>query len=164
MRTLVDLQPGDIILFKGKGIVSSLVKFFTKSKYSHAAMVLTDNMIIEANWYKNVNIVEFKYDSNTMEIYRLKGGLNANQQLILLQSSYDMLNKYYDYAQLLGYVLERFIGKQYNNPLNFDNFIICSELIDKSYHKLGIDLVEYRSYGNVTPDDLAKSKHLERIL
>ena len=76
----------------------------------------------------------------------------------------NMLNKYYDYAQLLGYVLERFIGKQYNNPLNFDNFIICSELIDKSYQKLGIDLVEYRSYGNVTPDDLAKSKHLERIL
>ena len=98
-----------------------------------------------------------------MEIFRYKENLTINQQLNIVQSSYEMLDKYYDYLQVLSYIFEFFIGKHYHNPLNLENFIICSELIDKSYSNNMIKLVPWRSAGNVSPEDLSKSKQLIRV-
>lgn len=159
----MDLQPGDIILFKGNGIVSKFVKFFTRSEYTHVAMMVSDTKMIEANWNKKVNVVDFIYNPLEMEVYRYKNSLNVNQQISVVQTSYEMLNKYYDYAQIVVYLFEFFSKKHFNNPFNFQQFVICSELIDKSYLKLMIDLVPWRSIGNVSPDDLSKSKEIVRI-
>lgn len=159
----MNLQPGDIVLFKGKGLFAKIVRFFTRSNYSHTAMLITDTTMIEANWNKRVNIVDFVYDPEVMEIYRYKDCLTFSQQINIVQSSYEMLDKYYDYLQVLSYILEYFIGKHYNNPFNIDDFIICSELIDKAYKSNMIELVPWRDEGNVSPDDLAKSKEITRI-
>ena len=45
-----DLQPGDILLYRNgrKSIVSSLIRRFTRSPYSHAAVYLGDGKIFEA--------------------------------------------------------------------------------------------------------------------
>ena len=46
--TDLDLQTGDLILFSHKseftffGIMSYLIKYFTKSKYTHIGMILKD--------------------------------------------------------------------------------------------------------------------------
>lgn len=159
----MELQPGDIIAVKGGGLFSKIVSFFTRSNYTHVSMMISDTKMIEANWYKKVNIVDFTYDKDHIEIYRYKNSLNIHQQIQVVQSSYDMLDKYYDYFQVLWYMLEFFIGKSYHSPLNLENFIICSELIDNSYLKIGINLVDFRSDGNVTPKDIVSSKELIRI-
>lgn len=159
----MELQPGDIILFKGKGFISKMVQFFTKSNYTHAAMMISDKQMIEANWYKKVNIVDFIYDVDIMEVYRYKEKLDINQTIQIVQNSYTMLDKYYDYSQVISYVFEFFLGKHFNNPFNLGNFIICSELIDKSYKFANIDLVPSRMDGNVTPGDLSKSLEIIKI-
>lgn len=159
----MELQPGDIILVKGQSLFSKGVKLFTKSDYTHTTMMISDKQMIEANFYKKVNIVDFKYDPKTMEIYRYKGGLSVSQQINVVQSSYEMLDKYYDYLQIVWYMIEFFIGRHYNSPFHLDNFIICSELIDVAYTNIGINLVPDREKGNVTPDDLFKSNLIGRI-
>lgn len=159
----MELQIGDIVLVKGTGFLSRCVRFFTNSQYSHVAMLVTEKHIIEANWYKKANIVEFKYNPKTMEIYRLKGGLDENQKKILLLHAYDMLNSYYDYFQIFGYVIGSLIGKQYINPFNSSALVICSELIDRAYLSIGIDLVPEKAEGDVVPKDISKSFCLERI-
>lgn len=152
-----NLQIGDIILYRGKGILSKLVCFFTKSKYSHVSMMISNRHIIEANWNKKSNISNFKFNPKRMEVYRFKDGLSAEQQISIVQDSYDFLNKYYDYGQIFGYILEFFTGKRKKNPFNSSSKLICSELVDRAYLKINIDLVEYRADGNVTPEDIAYS-------
>lgn len=147
-------QIGDIVLYRGKSIFSRLVRFFTGSAYTHASMLISERHIIEANWYKKSNIKKFKLDLKKMEVYRFKGGLTPEQQISIVQDSYDFLNKYYDYGQLLGYVWEYFRGKRKTNPFSSKSRLICSELVDRSYSRINIDLVKYRSDGNVTPEDI----------
>ena len=162
-----NVQIGDIVLYKGKNIFSRLISFFTRSKYTHVSMIISEKYIIEANWYKKSSIVEFKFDPKKMEIYRLENGLNCQQQISIVQHSYDFLNKYYDYGQLIGYIIEFFKGKTKHNPFNSNTRLICSELVDKAYLTINIDLVDYREEGNVTPADIAnsiKNKGFIRVL
>ena len=159
----MNLQPGDIVFFKGKSVFSKLVNYFTSSDITHAAMLISPETMIEANWYKRTNVVKFKYDEKSMEIYRLKEGLDVSQQILVIQSSLQMLDDYYDYFQLINYIFEKFKRRQYINPLNAPNYIICSELIDRTYKELDIDLVHRRSLGNVTPKDLHSSRKIVRI-
>lgn len=159
----VELEIGDIVLYKGNGFFSKLVRFFTKSEYSHVSMMLSDKLSIEANWYKKSNVVPIKYDKDTMEFYRVKGGLTDKQKLVLLQHSYNFLNKVYDYPQIFGYVI-RFFDKSKINLFNSTKRLICSELIDRAYLKLGIDLSSENYIGDVTPKDIANSDKLTRIL
>jgi Orthopoxvirus protein of unknown function (DUF830). len=151
----MEFQVGDIVLYKGNGIVSKLVKFFTKSEYTHVSMLISSNHIIEANWYKKSNIVRFEYDENTIEVYRIKGGLDYTKQIAIIQHSYDFLNKKYDYKQIFWYIYEYFFGKKNKNIFNSNQRLICSELVDKAYLSIGIDLVDFRKDGNVTPADIA---------
>lgn len=157
----MELQVGDIILYKGNGFLSKAVKFFTKSEYSHVSMVISDTHLIEANWYKKSNIIEFKYDETEMEIYRVKD-LTIEQQIVILQRVYKYIDKYYDYAQIIGHLIESF-GLSISHHLNSDKKLICSELIDRAYADINIDLVESRKTGDVTPNDIAKSELLNRI-
>jgi hypothetical protein len=159
----VQLEVGDIVLYRGKGFLSKCVQFFTKSEYSHAAMVVSNDLVIESNWYKISNVKKIKYNKDIVEIYRYKYGLNKNQKYSLLEESYSFLNKWYDYGQIYGYVLEFFYGIKVN-PFNSPQFFICSELVDRAYLKIGIDLVEVRVDGDVTPSNLASSSELVRIL
>ncbi|AEO93471.1 enoyl-CoA hydratase/carnithine racemase-like [Bacillus phage G] len=154
------LQPGDIVLIRGKSFISKFVRFFTKSEYTHAAMMISERHMIEANFNKKVNIVNFKYNPETMEIYRYKEDLTKEQQIVIVQSSYEMLNKYYDYLQVIFYMIEYFIGKRYDRMFNLQSFIICSEIIDRAYSEIEINLVEK---SNMTPGDLVMSKEIKRI-
>lgn len=157
----MELQVGDIILYKGNGFLSKAVKFFTKSEYSHVSMAISDTHLIEANWYKKSNIIDFKYSEKEMEIYRVKD-LTIEQQIIILQRVYKYINKYYDYAQIIGHLIESF-GFHISHHLNSDTKLICSELIDRAYSDININLVELRKTGDVTPNDIAKYKILKRI-
>ncbi len=159
-----ELEVGDVILYKGgEGILSRAVQFFTKSKYSHVAMMISDTLLIEANWYKKSNTITFQYDKGKMEIYRVNGGLSVEQKLTLLEHCYGFLNKKYDYPQILGYIL-RFFNKNKINTFNSSNKLICSELIDRAYLKVGVDLSNEHYVGDVTPEDIVKSEKLKRIL
>jgi uncharacterized protein YycO len=160
---MMELKPGDIIIYKGNSFVSKFVKFFTKSDYTHTSMLISNDIVIEANWYKTANMVGFMYKPEIMEIYRVKGGLTGSQQLQIVQYAYEMFGKTYDYPQIISYIFERFTGKHYYNRFNSKDHIICSELIDNAYGKMGYDLVPTRDLGNVTPADLATSTLIERI-
>lgn len=157
----MELQVGDIIAYKGTGVLSKIVRFFTRSKYSHISMAISSTHLIEANWYKKSNVIEFKYNPNEMEIFRVEN-LTVEHQITILQRSYEYINKYYDYIQIFGHLLES-LGIVVKNPLNSDNKIICSELIDRAYLDINIDLVDSREEGNVTPNDIVNSKLLKRV-
>lgn len=160
----MDLQIGDIVFFKRKNIFSSLVSYITKSPYSHVAMVMYPGYLVEANWYKKSNIVEFEYNPEEMEIFRFKGGLTQCQKMKVVVESGKQLGKIYDYPQLLEYVYEYlFKIRLFDNLLNSKNLIICSELVDDVYDSIGIDLIPDRAEGNVTPGDLANSVLIERV-
>jgi hypothetical protein len=164
LSSVESLEIGDIVLYKaGDDFFSKCVRFFTKSNYVHVSMLVSNDLVIEANWNKKSNIVPFRYNQKKMEIYRVIGGLTTEQKFVLLKSSYLFLNKKYDYPQIFGYIVKYFF-KSKSNIFNSPNKIICSELIDRSYLKAGIDLLSENLDGDISPDEIIKSNKLCRVL
>ncbi|MNV88366.1 hypothetical protein D3C71_1825630 [compost metagenome] len=63
-------------------------------------------------------------------------------------------------------MLEFLTGKN-DVIFNSSKLIICSELIDRTYLKLGIDIVKNKTNGDATPKDISegvKTELFEKIL
>ena len=59
----IDFQTGDLLLFHEVGhCLSSLIEYFTKSKYSHCAIILKDPTFIDES-YKGIYIIESGIES-----------------------------------------------------------------------------------------------------
>ncbi|MFW6015384.1 MAG: hypothetical protein ACOCRK_03040 [bacterium] len=152
------LQPGDILLIKTKGIYAKLIRWWTNSKYTHVAIVLTENIAIEANWRVRTFPID---DINNYDIYRLKGGLTNKEQNEIRKKLLYYHGRRYDFLQITGYLfMSYFKGR---NKFNSSKYVICSELADRVYHSIGYNLLPNIYLGDATPGDIAKSNYLERI-
>ena len=73
------LLAGDILLYKGKGFISKLIKMSTKSDYSHVAIVLdpVNNVGVEAI-LKGVRAFDLrKLDPKEVDVFRINKSLLA---------------------------------------------------------------------------------------
>ncbi|MDQ0976604.1 hypothetical protein QFZ31_006656 [Neobacillus niacini] len=134
------MKAGDIIFVRGTGIISRLVRFFDKGKFSHVAIAVSDTHVIEADWYMRSNIVEFHYED--YEIVSLNLTDNQRQHIPLTAIKYE--GKMYDYIQVLGYIFK----SRLNNPRH----LICSELVYNILSEVGY--INDASLRDITPNEL----------
>ena len=115
----MDIRPYDIVFFKNNSIISKLIKWFTKSEYSHVGIVTIDtNFIFDANMFKRTTCRKLKLDKNT-EIYRISANIDYNRALSwIFEHSYLP----YDMGEILKILLN--IRTEDN-----DNKFICSTLV-----------------------------------
>lgn len=159
------IETGDILLEKGKGLIPEVIKAYTNSEYSHAALVidyfesLNKCTIVESSLFKGV---EQTYLTNLegYDVYRLKGNLDVLEKIRLKKIARGYIGMQYDLSQIFGYL---FMGLFKGNILNTPNEIICSELEDRIYSRLGYDLMEGVYKGDMTPENLANSPLLRKI-
>jgi uncharacterized protein YycO len=137
----------DIIIYKASGIIGNLISFISKAKYTHVAIYLSENKIIESTW-RGVKINQFK-DEKGIEIYSFTNLSEENREKII-QFIMSKINSKYDYSLLLTIIFERWFGVK---PLDKQDAYICSELIDMAYNSIGIDIFKGR-YLNPTPEEL----------
>jgi uncharacterized protein YycO len=123
-----------ILAYKGKSITSWLIKFQTRSKYSHIAIQLTDGAVIEA-WQSggvrrianpfidhksgteiDVFDIIVKFDEQTVEDYL-----------------YSAIGQGYDYNSVFRFVTRK------NAPTNEEKF--CSELAELAMIEGGLSLL-----------------------
>ena len=177
------LNTGDIVLCSGKGTVSTLIKAFTGSQWSHVAMVLrlaTEfdfvlcwesttlgklRDVYDGQPKKGVQLVPLSERIATYEgkiaIRRLTGvelGQTAIQSLNELRK--ELRGKPYetDRIELLKSAYEGFGG------LNEEDLssVFCSELVAEAYQRLG--LVSDRKPSNeYIPADFSQSKELSLL-
>lgn len=155
------IEIGDVLLVKGKGLVSFLVKLFTRSKYSHVALAVSNNRVIEIDWKYRLQIRSIEHEE--YDVYRLNRGLTNEETFIILSYVYSLIGSKYDFSKIFSLVFEILFSRRGKRIFDNPNKFICSDIIDSAYQKIGVDLVPHYADQDTTPDDLSKSKMLVMV-
>jgi len=144
-----------VLLYRGRSIISRGIQLQTRSKYSHAAVMLDDRTVIEA-WHKG-------------GVRRLDSPFDGHSEKTLIDV-YKVDDTYY--PEIVEDFLKQQIGKKYDfrSVLRFMTRIkakdndkwFCSELVVEAFRRGGIDLLKGPA-GMLSPRDLGISPHLTKL-
>jgi hypothetical protein len=155
------VEPGDLLFIRGDCYASPFIRFFLKSNYTHVTIAVDEEHICEVDLFRKMEIMKNPYTEYSL--FRLREKLTPQQKLVLV----DFLKKKchtskgYDWWRLISLGLQKYL--RLNIVIHAPERYICSEIIDKAYQHLGIDLVEDRVTGDVTPLDLMESTKLVQV-
>jgi len=162
------LQPCDIILVSGKGLVSRAIRWFTDSEWSHAALYVGGGKqaIIEAmETGVEVNPLQTLVKGHTKVCVLRYPGLLVEQAEVIKAKAYDLTYHRYDFPQLITlgvYNFFRKLGVKMSFLVsNSRNNIICSELIAVCYKAAMIEFSKKTKM--VTPASLYTNDGLTTI-
>ena len=156
---VLKLQTGDIILVRGTSLLSRSIQEVEGSVYSHAAGIVKENEIIEAQGFQTTGyeaIDKYKGEGDvfTCDI------LTDEQRKRVVEFVEKEVGSYYDWILL---ILE-FIRYVFHLMLPYKkifNSHICSTLWADAYRSVGIDLCPGIKYPS--PKDLSESGLLRKI-
>lgn len=137
-----------IVLFKGRGLLSFIIRTVTRSHYSHAAVLLKGGDIIEA-WHSGVRR-KFLYDFNNVDVFSVH--VDDEEKIIKFLES--KIGFKYDFSSVFKFLTKRQV-------LQSDEKYFCSELIFEAFQEAGINLLERIEAWAVSPGLLALSPYLK---
>lgn len=160
------LQPGDLVLFSNNGLFDRLVKLFTRSKFSHAGIVLElkeKYVIVGEAWGSGFNIRKRKYaELNNCRVRRSKEAVaNVKENIIRY------VGRPYDKLNILGLVLYKlFRIKLFSTNAKA---MTCSEFsarffYDAAFRKINFEKEFHKPYDYITPADLSNSNQLVDVV
>ena len=140
-----------VALFKGHGVVSSLIQWQTRSIYSHAAIWLpgTERTVIESREFAGVREHEYTPEEwAAVDLFDVAGSDHLTWQ-IALSFARAQIGMPYDY-----WSVARFLTKR---PARENGTWFCSELVHKALSAAGIRLLARIPSAEVSPGELAVS-------
>lgn len=152
------LEPGDVVLERGRGLISAGVATITRGSFSHALMWIDGTDFIEAMptgvrvlSYARVPVTNpknWRLLRPTSE-HRLKGKLAADAARNMAFKTYDGW----------GAGLTVAGGRSIPNPRS----LFCSQLVARAYQEAGLELLPSTTPEQFSPNDLARSTHLHEV-
>jgi hypothetical protein len=164
------IKNGDVLMFKGKCRSSFLIKWLTKSPYSHAGIAVWWNerlMIMEAVM-KGVRVAPLSrcihQHKGNVEWFRLQKEIAEEDRLRMVIFAQEELGKSYARwkAVLFGLkvLFRRDLSKK--DELRMENKLFCSHYVAQIYNSIGLDLKKNREDRFMSPGDIASSPLLEK--
>lgn len=155
------MEVGDLLFVKGNCNFSPFIRFFLKSEYTHVTIAVDEEHICEVDLYRKMEIMKNPYKE--YDLYRLKMNLTSVQQkeLLLFLQRKVSTSKGYDWWRLISLCVKRYF--RWNIIIHEQDRYICSEIIDKAFQHIGIDLVEDLVTGDVTPIDIMHSDRIKYV-
>ena len=156
------MRSGDILLFRGSGLMSKIIQWGTSSIYSHTGICANAEMdlLIEAQGCVRAADIRTMTD---YDIFRVKHGhrYDLNKVISFLVSK---LNSRYDYKGVifLG-IMKLFRLKKMANKWQKDRDYFCSELVYEAFKAGGLQIVNKESAGVISPADLSRSDILLKV-
>jgi uncharacterized protein YycO len=148
--------PFSISLHRGTALVSRLIRWQTRSEYSHAGIVLPDQSFIEAREGKGVRQFP-RLTANpgeTIDLFEVDVTETQSEDItwFLIQQ----LGKPYDWT-----MVARFITRRDETRASSGKWF-CSELVFAAFQQAGVDLLRGTEPWEVSPGLLARSTLLRR--
>lgn len=109
---------GKVLLFRGRGVVSALIRWQTRGPYSHAALLYPDNRTIIEAWHSGVRKAQVE-DWNGIDIFDVP---EIDDWTSVFAYAEARLGKKYDFLSVA-----RFVTRQ--KPPMGDEREFCSELV-----------------------------------
>lgn len=142
-----------ILAYQGKSIISKLIRWQTRSIYSHIAVELDDGSIIEA-WLTDGVIHRDSFneghtDGTPVDFFQVKGLVDSSKAEEFL---WKQVGKKYDWISVFRFL--------WHTPAEKNNRWFCSELAEKALETVSSKLL----HGNCSehsPRDTAMSPLLE---
>lgn len=165
------MRDGDVLLFKGKGWLSEIIKWKTGSAYSHAGLVAWWNdrlMVLEAVG-AGVRATPISYNLKKYEggidYFRCTEELADNTRGEMVKFAQEQLGKEYDLKRLFGFFLKLMKNAplEQNETATVPGTFFCSEYVAEVYERVGCDLDLERSSQYTSPDKIASSEKMEFV-
>jgi hypothetical protein len=159
---------GDVVFFrKTNSFVSRIIAYVSKSEYTHVGLIVNHDevtgitTIIEVDRF--VKTKESKIQlSNDHILYSIP--VKSDEMISrILEYAYRNIGTKYDYIQIFGLALSLLFNGERHPIFNSANKLICSELIDLSYYKAGVERKNTLNIGNVTPQELLGVYELKEV-
>ena len=142
-----DLERCRVLLYRGRGVMSALIRWQTRSVYSHAALLLPDGRVIESWQGAGVRVKEVT-DWRDIDMFEVPV-MTAGQWRRALHHAGCQLGAGYDY-----WAIVRFVSRV-RVPQNGRWF--CSELVFAALEAAGVRLLDRIDAWAVSPGLLALS-------
>lgn len=157
-----ELRTGDVVCFRGRKGLSTLIRWFTRSAYSHAGMVwlFEDRVYCLEAVGSGVRVVLMSHMKD-----RYDGGIDAfevldateDQRRGVISFAFPQLGKPYDMAGLVRFLWFILFGRRRRGGV--DRRWFCSEIVAEAWRRQGLKLAD-RPAGYTSPQDLAASPKL----
>lgn len=146
-------------LVRGRGVVSGMIQWFTRSVYSHAAIVFADGVVYEATPRGFVRAAGLSENNGgcQVDLFAYVEPLTAAEVSVARAMCEGMLGRNYDYTMLLG-----FPGRLNFEPASSQRQLFCSESLMLVAMALGPGrrLLERVAPWKVPPDWIPMSPRL----
>ncbi|MFT3925692.1 MAG: hypothetical protein QM778_24335 [Myxococcales bacterium] len=161
------IQTGDVLLFRGTSAVSRIIRWGSRSPYSHAGL---------AAWWGD-RLIVFQAVSHGAQVIPLSSAVDAYDGQVdwwtphagvtvdrerLVEHAVTMLGRAYAFHGVFDLMWRmtqrRFRGMKDRRAAPKELF--CSQYVSYCYRKAGIDLVDGTDDGSTSPGDLANSGRL----
>ena len=142
-----------ILLFRGKGLMSALIRWQTRSKYSHAALLTREGTVIEAWQFAGVREIELK-SWEGVDAFDVEGLFNKDWDNVI-DFARSKIGCKYDWL-----AIARFISRR--SGIRNDRWF-CSELVFAAFLRSGIRLLARIPMWKVHPGMLSYPPVLTKI-
>lgn len=170
-----DIKDCDILLYKGTHWLSKVIRWATKSPYSHAGVVVWWNnrlMVLEAIG-KGVIVTplsqNLRHYKGEVHLYVLKTGTNKNVKTStrneMLRFAQHELGKEYARWKMILFGIKILLSKDLDkkDELKRANKLYCSQYVAQIYNSGGFDLKKDKADRFMSPKDVAESPLLNRV-
>lgn len=142
-----------VLLFRGRGAISTLIRWQTRGEYSHAALLLPDGQIVEAWQGRGVRVKRLS-DWEGIDKFTVLG-MRAEQWDKAIKVALAEVGKGYDYWAIIRFISR---GRMPENDSWF-----CSELVFSALAQAGVKLFDRIEPSAVSPGLLAISPMLRLV-
>jgi hypothetical protein len=142
---------GDVIFVRSSSLTSWLIRKITHSLYSHCAIVLSDNFLIESDLFRPVKVRKNKYKQ--FKVVHLN--ITDKERLDFTSFLLDQTGRQYDYKRIFGIFLYLIGFTKNRNLWNDFNKDICNEFLVRGFTYLNSDNIPKEVLSAITPSDLA---------
>jgi len=145
--------PPYLLFFRGRGLISTAIRWQTRGHYSHVGVLLPSGRVLEAWQGSGVRITELD-DWTGVDRYFVEG-MTAHQWTVALEFMRRQLGKGYDYWAICRFVSRKMM------PENDRWF--CSELVFAGLLHAGVTPLARINAAAVSPGMLSLSPLLHKI-
>jgi len=143
-----------IALYQGTSLISRLIRWQTRSRYSHAAWLADNGDVIEA-WQPCVRLVHSLSEQHTpgtvVDLFEFIEPLTKLRAERIWRLAMKTLGTPYDYVSVLRFISRRSSRERWEAKL------FCSELVFGNCWDVGVELLARTEAYRVPPDWIARS-------
>jgi hypothetical protein len=159
------IKDGDILLYEGLNLASRVIRWATRSRYSHAGIAVwwNDRLMVMEAVGRGVSVTtlssNIKHYHGHVQWFSTRDEVPGDRRMQLVQFAQEELGKEYALwkAVLLGLYLLFRKDRDKKDELRRENSLYCSWYVAQIYNAAGLDLKKGVSDRFMTPEDIAHS-------